>query len=96
MTAFQSSRNFGFDNDMEMDFTEHSQKRGEALNFLEIKLSETLNYAIKSSSFTLALLKTDTRKSVFVRKKVIDRHFSSASPPLGTRPSHAIEFFSAT
>lgn len=28
MTNFQSSRNFGFDTDMEMDFTEHSQKRG--------------------------------------------------------------------
>ncbi|CRK96623.1 CLUMA_CG009986, isoform B [Clunio marinus] len=27
MTAFQSTRNFGFDIDMEMDFTEHSQKR---------------------------------------------------------------------
>lgn len=29
MSGFQSSRNFGFDTDMEMDFTEHSQKRGE-------------------------------------------------------------------
>lgn len=26
-------RNFGFDTDMEMDFTEHSQKRGESINY---------------------------------------------------------------
>lgn len=34
MTAFQSSKNFGFDTDMEMDFTEHSQKRGEVWKVL--------------------------------------------------------------
>lgn len=45
MTSFQSSRNFGFDTDMEMDFTEHSQKRGETLNFFEDKCA--LHYAIK-------------------------------------------------
>lgn len=31
MTTFQSSKNFGFDVDMEMDFTENSRKRGEAI-----------------------------------------------------------------
>lgn len=45
MTAFQSSRNFGFDTDMEMDYTEHSKKRGESGTWLE--LHEFVNYAIK-------------------------------------------------
>lgn len=64
---------------MEMDFTEHSQKRGEALNFLEIIFSETLNYAIKMWIYIFHsrfAIRHDVEKKFFSgRKNVIDRHF---------------------
>lgn len=34
MTTFTSSRNFGFDIDMDMDLIEHSKKRGKLTKFL--------------------------------------------------------------
>lgn len=59
MSGFQSSKNFGFDTDMEMDFTEHLQKRGEVLKVWKNNhlLRIYLNFIC------------DSRKKVFSKEK---------------------------
>lgn len=70
MTAFQSGRNFGFDTDMEMDYTEHSKKRGEA------PAEKKICYSVPTTQLNFALRKRKRSTSALEKEKFYRSPFS--------------------